>query len=70
MNYFQEYEKLKATNQLITPGSIWRDRISYSEVKVNYVTETEVNFQCLSEMRSYDYVKSSFLRHFRRCIAD
>jgi len=69
MNYFQEYEKLKAANQLLTPGSIWIDNIG--KVKVNYVTETEVNFQCLHNADIIsNYVKSQFFRHFRRCIAD
>jgi hypothetical protein len=68
MNYFQEYEKLKAANQLLTSGSIWIDNIG--RVKVNYTTETEVNFQCLINTNISSYVKSDFLRHFRRCIAD
>jgi hypothetical protein len=68
MNYFQEYEKLKATNQLLTPGSIWRDNIG--RVRVNYITGTDVNFQCLTSTIDNDYVKSDFLRHFRRCITD
>jgi hypothetical protein len=68
MNYFQEYEKLKATNQLLTPGSIWRDNIG--RVRVNYITGTDVNFQCLTSTIDNDYAKSDFLRHFRRCITD
>jgi hypothetical protein len=69
MSYFQEYEKLKATNQLLTLGSIWRDNIG-RKVKVNYITEAEVNFQCLISTLDNDFVKSDFLRRFRRCIAD
>jgi len=68
MNYFQEYEKLKASNQLLTPGSIWRDNLG--EVEINYITETNVYFQCLSSTLDNDFVKSDFLRHFRRCITD
>jgi thioester reductase-like protein len=68
MNYFHEYEKLKAANQLLTPGSIWIDNIG--KVKVNYITETDVNFQCLGSTLDNDYVKSDFLRRFRRCITD
>jgi thioester reductase-like protein len=68
MNYFQKYEKLKATNQLLTPGSIWIDNIG--KVKINYITVTHVFFQCLTSTLDNDYVKSDFLRHFRRYITD
>ena len=33
MNYFQDYEKLKESRQLITIGSVWEDRIGQIEVK-------------------------------------
>jgi hypothetical protein len=69
MSYFQKYEELKATNQLLTPGSIWIDNIG--KVKVNYITETDVNFECLLNTNiNNSYAKSDFLRHFRKCMTD
>ena len=67
MNYFQEYEKLKATNQLLTPGSIWRDNIG--EVKIMYSTEHSVYFSYRvfsDDLYDEAYNKYDFIRHFYR----
>jgi hypothetical protein len=66
MSLFQEYEKLKASNQLIPPGSIWRD--SCGDIKIREVNQSEVEYIAIPQ--GYDdthfYPKSIFLKHFTR----
>ena len=68
MNYFQEYEKLKAANQLLTPGSIWKDNIG--EVKIVHSTKRSVYFSYrdFTDDLLYDlsYNKYDFIKHFHR----
>jgi len=64
MTLFQEYEKLKAANQLLTPGSIWRD--SCGDVKIREVNQFEVKFIAIPQGYYQEYHKPSFIRHFTR----
>jgi hypothetical protein len=64
MSLFLEYEKLKASNQLLTPGSIWRD--ACGDVKIREVNQFEVEFTPIPQGDNQTYHKPSFIRHFRR----
>lgn len=68
MSLFLEYEKLKASNQLLTPGSIWKDSIG--EVKIICSTAHSVHFSYrdFTDDDLYDeaYNKYDFIRHFHR----
>jgi hypothetical protein len=66
MSLFLEYEKLKASNQLLTPGSIWRD--SCGDVKIREVNQFEVKFIAIPQgyNQVYQYHKPSFIKHFTR----
>ena len=64
MSLFQEYETLKASNQLLTPGSIWRD--SCGDVKIREVNQFEVEFTPIPQGDNQVYHKSGFIRHFHR----
>lgn len=64
MNLFQEYEKLKAANQLLTPGSIWRD--SCGDVKIREVNQSVVKYIAIPQGYNQEYHKPSFIRHFHR----
>lgn len=65
MKYFQEYEKLKAANQLLTSGSIWRDDIG--EVIIRDISKHFVTFTNMPDNGYVDtYSKQIFIRLFRR----
>ena len=67
MTLFQEYEKLKAANQLITPGSMWKDFCG--EVKIREVNQNEVQFINMPDYNDksvYGYSLVLFCRHFTR----
>ena len=64
MNYFQEYEKLKKANALITPGSIWED--SMGEVKIFYTTRSSVCYANLPSGVRVEYPLNDFKKHFHR----
>ena len=64
MSLFLEYEKLKASNQLLTPGSIWRD--SCGDVKIRGVNQSVVEFTTIPQGYNQEYYKPSFIRHFHR----
>jgi hypothetical protein len=65
MSLFQEYENLKAANQLLTPGSIWRDNMG--EVKIRGINKNDVIFVNMPDNGYEDtYRKETFIRHFRR----
>jgi len=64
MSLFQEYEKLKEANQLLTPGSIWRD--SCGDVKIREVNQFRVKFIAIPQGDNHEYSKPSFIKHFTR----
>jgi hypothetical protein len=64
MSLFQEYEKLKEANQLLTPGSIWEDTVG--EVEIVSTTSSHVNY-INTHTGGYDYyLKRAFLQEFHR----
>jgi hypothetical protein len=64
MSLFQEYEKLKAANQLIPPGSIWRD--SCGDVKIREVNQSVVKYIAIPQGYNQEYSKPNFIKHFTR----
>ena len=64
MSLFLEYEKLKEANQLLTPGSIWKDNIG--EIKIVTLIEDRVYYRCMRHDRIDYCVKYQFIRHFHR----
>ena len=66
MNYFQEYEKLRKENSLITPGSIWKDYLG--EVEIINVTGTRVYYKVYPNIdySSACYPLKLFKRNFHR----
>jgi len=64
MNYFQEYEKLRKTNALITSGSIWED--CCGEVRILYKTKFTVFYTNIPTGGRNGYPLSKFKEHFHK----
>ena len=67
MNYFQDYEKLKESKQLITIGSVWEDELGQIEVKG--VDGTIVLFKDIDVVifsGQYDWQIERFMKKFTR----
>jgi len=68
MNYFQDYEKLKESKQLITIGSVWEDDIGPVEVKG--FDGTIVNFKIIPDedyfSGQYYWPIEKFMKTFTR----
>ncbi len=70
MNYFQEYERLKETKQLIPIGSVWEDGLGQVEVKG--FDGTIVIFKDIDDVAPplsgeyFDWNMKRFIRKFKR----
>ena len=64
MNYFQEYEKLRKENSLITPGSIWEDFCG--EVRIINVIRTRVYYANRPSGTLGRYSLNNFIKDFHR----
>jgi hypothetical protein len=67
MNYFELYEQLKKTNDLIPIGSIWTDQIG--KVRVVKTTSRGVFYFCYISNELHNdvgYPRELFIEHFKR----
>lgn len=68
MNYFQDYERLKESRQLITIGSVWEDELGQIEVKG--FDGTIVIFKDIDDVAplsgQYDWHIERFMKKFTR----
>lgn len=64
MKYFQEYEKLRKENSLITPGSIWEDYCG--QIEIINVTWTTVYYKAYPSGDTTNYPLKLFKNHFHR----
>lgn len=63
MSYFQEYEKLKESKQLIPIGSVWTD--SMGPIEVKGFDGTIVHFKDISDVGVYSgKVYNWFIKNF------